>query len=326
MSEDRATPEDPSPASRWHEAAERLRSTARLFVVSLGAVAVTVVAGLSLTGLSTLDPGSANFTFAVIGAMLATLGVVVMLALAMRLSSASAVSMAELLMLGDGAASQKRLRWRRVLRPGYRYARRVVDAKSNGYLAGYDNLEAFDQAVANVHLDEREKADAAAKAPDDPAVYAQFKAANKKAAWYDARLRSLVEVASFQRLRWNFGATAVLMTVVGAATAVGIVMYAAALQPRGVPSSPVAVTTHESIQVKVPEDNAAAALYKSVVGCAQSVRALVVGVSGASVSAITVPESACRSVTLTVVWDGTGYVANFDLPKETATPQPSRTP
>ncbi|MDQ0820695.1 hypothetical protein QFZ79_003065 [Arthrobacter sp. V4I6] len=321
-----ATPEKSSPASRWREAAERLRSTARVFVVSLGAVAVTVVAGLSLTGLSTLDPRSANFAFAVAGALLATLGVVVMLALAMRLSSASAVSMAELLALRDSGASTKRLWWRRRLRPGHMYARRVVDAKSNGYLAGYDNLEAFNDAVAEVHLDERTKADDAAKAPKDPAVYAQYKAASIKAASYDARLRSLVEVASFQRLRWNFGATAGLMTVAGAVTAVGIVMYAAALQPRGVPSSPVAVTMHESIRIKVPESNAAAALYESVVGCAQSVGALVVGVSDASVSAITVPEDACRSVTLTAVWDGTGYVAKFDLPEETEKPQPSATP
>jgi hypothetical protein len=289
-------------------------------------VAVTVVAGLSLTGLSTLDPRSTNFAIAVAGALLATLGVVVMLALAMRLSSASAVSMAELLALGRNAAGIKPLWLRRLLRPGHMYARRVVDAKSNGYLAGYNNLEAFNNAVAAVHVDERRKAEAAAATSDDPAVYAQYKAASRKAAWYDARLRALVEVASFQRLRWNFAATAGLMTLAGAVTALGIVTYAAALQPRGVPSSPVAVTTHESIQIQVPENPAAATLYESVVGCSQTVRALVLGVSDGSVSAITIPESACRSVTLTAAWDGTGYVAKFDLPEETAKPQPTVTP
>lgn len=326
MPEDKATPEKPPTASIWREAAERLRSTARVFVVSLGAVAVTVVAGLSLTGLSTLDPQSANFAFAVTGALLATLGVVVMLALAMRLSSASAVSMAELLALGDGAASKTRLWLRRLLRPGQMYARRVVNAKSNGYLAGYDNLEEFNKAAADVHKDERSKADDAAKDPDDPDVYTVYVAARNRADWYNERLSALVEVASFQRLRWNFGAAAGLMTVAGAVTAIGIVMYAAALQPRGVPSSPVAVTTHESIRIEVPESNAAAALYRSMVGCAQSVQALVVGVSDATVSAITIPESACRSVTLTAAWDGTGYVAKFDLPEETQKPQPSATP
>jgi hypothetical protein len=106
---------------------------------------------------------------------------------------------------------------------------------------------------------------------------------------------------------------------------VGIVMYAAALQPRGVPSSLVAVTTHDSIRIKVPDSSAAAALYRSVLGCDQAVRALVVGVSAASVSAITSPEAGCRSVTLTAAWDGTDYVAKFDLPKEAGTPQPSAT-
>lgn len=157
---------------------------------------MTVVAGLSLTGLSNLDPRSPNFAFAVTGALLATLGIIVMLALAMRLSSASAVSMAELLALGEKGAGGKGRRWQRWLRPGHVYARSVVDAKSNGYLAGYDNLEAFSNAVAAVHLDERTKEDAAAEAPDDPAVFAPYKAASIRAAWYDARLRSLVEVAS----------------------------------------------------------------------------------------------------------------------------------
>lgn len=328
MPEEKETPAAVSPTSRWGEAAERLRSTARVFVVSLGAVAVTVVAGLSLTGLSTLDPSSTNFAFAVAGALLATLGVVVMLALALRLASASAVSMAELIALADskegeaGKADETgAVPWRRrMLRPGHVYARKIVAAKSNGYLAGYETLEKFDNAVVEANLDEREKADEAANAPDDSAAYAQYQAASKKAAWYDARLRSLVEVASFQRLRWNFAATAGLMTLAGAVTALGIITYAAALQPRDVPSSPVAVTTHQSIQIRMPESPGAAALYESVVGCSQSVRALVVGVSDASVSAITIPESVCRSVTLTATWDGTGYTAKFALPDETEKP------
>lgn len=335
MPEDKQAPEGSSQASRWHEAAERLRSNARLFVVSLGAVAVTVVAGLSLSGLSNLDPKSVNFTFAVIGALLATLGVVIMLALAMRLSSASAVTMEELLALGEGAVQGRsgkarvrhiQLRFRQLLWPGYNYARKVVDAKSNGYLAGYNSLAEFDAAIAIVHKEEREKGDAAAASPDDTTVFARFKTATIKAAWYDAQLRSLVEVASFQRLRWNFGATAVLMTLVGAVTAVGIVMYAAALQPRGVSSSPVAVTTHEGIQVEVPENNAASALYNSVLGCSHSVQALVLGVSGATVSAITIPDSECRSVTLNAEWNGSGYVAKFDLPKETSAPRETAAP
>lgn len=148
--------------------------TARVFVVSLGAVAVTAIAGLGLTGLSTLDPGSAHFAFAVVGALLATLGVVVMLALAMRLSSASAGSMAELLALRDGVDTEKKLKRRRRLRPGHMYALSVVDAKSNGYLAGYDNLEVFNNAVAQVHSAERTKADNAASALDDPDVYAEY--------------------------------------------------------------------------------------------------------------------------------------------------------
>jgi hypothetical protein len=322
MSEGEVTAQVPSPASRWREAAERLRSNARVYVVSLGAVAVTVVAGLSLTGLSTLEPWSAHFNFAVAGALFATLGVVVMLALAMRLSSASAVSMAELLELNDSKASEaskeelkklQKLQWRR---PGHRFARGVVNAKSNGYLAGYDTLEDFNIAVGEANEEERIKGDAAAAAPTDEDAYDEYVAAALKADWYQGQLQALIEAASYQRLRWNFMVTARLMTAVGAITAVGIIMYAAALQPRGVPSSPVAVTTHESIEIKVPESSAAAALYENVVGCREPVRALVVGAGDASVSAITIPESECRSVTLNAAWDGTGYVAKFDLPEE----------
>ncbi|MDQ0823684.1 hypothetical protein QFZ69_004630 [Arthrobacter sp. V1I7] len=315
-------PEAAFPASPWREASERLRSTARVFVASLGAVAVTVVAGLSLTALSTLDPESPNFAVAVKGALTATLGVVVMLALAMRLSSSSAVSMDEMLSLDN----KKGRWWRGLLRPGFMDAYKTVGAKSNGYLAGFDDLASFSAAVDLALKDERDKADAAAAAPDDSAAYAKYKAANRKATWYDARLHSLIEVASFQRLRRNFAVTAFLMTLFGAATAIGIVTYAAALQPRGVPSSPVAVTTHDKIQIYAPKSPAGAALYKKVVGCDQHVDALVLGVAGASVTAITLPDAVCRSVTLAAKWDGAGYTATFDLPEEKAEPKPSATP
>jgi hypothetical protein len=252
----------------------------------------------------------------------ATLGVVIMLALAMRLSSSSAVSMDELL-----AFENKKGRWwRRLLRPGFMDAYKTVGAKSNSYLAGFDDLGSFSAAVDLALKGERDSADTAAAAPHDSAAYARYKAATRKATWYDARLKLLIEVASFQRLRRNFAVTAVLMSLVGAVTAIGIVSYAAALQPRGVPSSPVAVTTHEKIQINVPKSPAAATLYKSVVGCDRTVGALVQDVAGANVTAVTLPDAVCRSVTLAARWDGTGYIATFDLPEEKAEPQPSATP
>lgn len=309
MPEAGAQPEVPAPTSRWREAADRLRSTARVFVASLGAVAVTVVAGLSLTGLSTLDPNSTNFGCAVTGALLALVGVVVMLALVLRLASTSALSMSELLNAGG---------WRR---RGYIYAKNIVGDKSNGYLAGYDGLEQFSQAVAAVHEDERKKAEASAAAPGNKDAFQAYKAARLFSDWHDARLGSLIAAASFQRLRWNFGKTALLMAGAGLVSAVGIVMYAAASQQRDVPSSPVAVTTHESIDISAPDEAAAAALYEAVVGCNESVQALVIGVREASVSAITIPNSECRSVTMDAVWDDDkGYVADFNLPEETETP------
>ena len=294
------TTEGPASASRWSEAAERLRSNARVFVVSLGAVAVTVVAGLSLTGLSTLDPQSPNFWFAVSGALAAIVGVVVMLALLLRLASASAVSVSELI----EAKGYKR--------GGYLYAQGIVSEKANGYLAGFDTLEKFSEAFDGAIKREKNSLDAAVSAPTDKGAFEKYKAARMKREWYDARLSSLVGAASFKRLQWNFGKTAIYMAIAGVVTAVGIVMYAAALQPRGVPSTPVAVTTHESIQIRVPEGSAAAALYESVVGCSENVQALVVSVKGDKISAITIPESGCQSVTVNAVWDGTGYVANFD--------------
>lgn len=311
--------EVPAARSSWSEAAERLRGTARVFVVSLGAVAATVVAGLSLTGLGTLDPDSASFAAAVIGALLATLGVVAMLALAMRLASASAVTMAEMLELdGDDAKT----RWLRRIRPGYSYARKVVNARSNGYLAGYSNLAAFSNAVASANRKQRETFERAAANHANTELFKKFIASSKRAEWYDDRLQTLVEVASYQRLRWNFGLTALLMTVAGAFTAVGIVTYAAALQPRDVPAVPVAVAAHERIQVQVPDSDSASALFTSVVGCERAVDALVLGTREETVTAITIPSQAagCRSVTLTAEWDGTGYVATFDLLAEPAPP------
>lgn len=325
MTEERPPSNPARSLSPWLEASERLRSTARVFVVSLGAVAVTVVAGLSLTGLSTLEPGSTYFSFAIVGALVATLGVVIMLALAMRLSSASAVSMAELIELSE-STSGGRLWWKKRIRRGSMHALRVVGDKSNSCLAGYANLKEFNDAVAAVYLDERQMADEAAKSPDNASTYAKYVAAKKMADWYNSRLSALIEIASFQRLRWNFAATAGLMTVAGAATAIGIVTYAAALQPRDVPSSPVSVTTHQSIAIKIPKSKSAAGLYESMIGCKKSVQALVLGVKDASVSAITIPESTCRSITLTATWDGAGYTAKFDLPKETKEAQPTALP
>ena len=329
MADTKPTPPPPAVPERWREASDRLRSNARVFVVSLGAVAVTVVAGLSLTGLSTLEPGSRSFAFAVAGALVATVGVVALLALAMRLSAASAVSVADLLALGEGAAGASRLWWRRTTRRGYWNARTVVGATANGYIAGYATLEQFAEAAVAAQRDQREKAQLAAANPDDEARYASYLAASRNAAWFGMRLGALAEVASFQRLRWNFGATAIAMTVIGVLTAAGIVTYAAALQPRDVPTSPVAVTTHESIRIEVPESPAAASLFETVVGCAQPVDALVLGVGAASVSAITIPEASCRSVTLDAVWNGVGYVAAFDLADqadEADAPTPSATP
>ncbi len=329
MTDTTQAPPTPAVPARWREASDRLRSNARLFVVSLGAVAVTVVAGLSLTGLSTLEPGSANFALAVAGALVATIGVVALLALAMRLSAASAVSVGDLLALGDGAASAPGLWWRRTSRRGYWTARTVVGKTANGYIAGFETLEQFAAATVDAQRDQRDKAQLAAASPDDAAMYASYVAASRKAAWFEMRLGALAEVASFQRLRWNFGATAAAMTVIGVLTAAGIVTYAAALQPRDVPTSPVAVTTHESIRIDVPESPAAASLFESVVGCAQPVDGLVLGVGDASVSAITIPEGSCRSVTLNAVWDGTSYVAAFDLADagdEPEVPAPSATP
>src|SRR4051794_34782641 len=113
MAEEKAEPAQAAAPSRWREASDRLRSNARVFVVSLGAVAVTVVAGLSLSALSKLDSQSPTFKIAVAAALVATLGVVAMLALALRLSAASALSMADMLRLADGAAGKWRLWWRR---------------------------------------------------------------------------------------------------------------------------------------------------------------------------------------------------------------------
>lgn len=314
MPDAKETSPESSPASPWQVAAERLRSTARLFVVSLGSVAVVVVAGLSLTGLSTLNPVSVGFKFAVAGALLAILGAVIMLALAMRLASASAVTMGGLLALSGNPDGKEDLQlWvrRHLFRPGYWSALKVVNEPTNGGLAGYASLNEFVEAAETAYLEERTERENAAKAPDDIAVNARHEVAIAKAAWFKAQLRPLIGVASIQRLHWNFGATAVWMTLAGAVTALGVVTYAAALQPRDVPSSPVAVTAHQRIQIKVPDSAAAAALYKSVVGCGENVEALVLGVSDAEISAITMPAEPCRSVTLTATWDGTNYIAKF---------------
>ena len=317
MPDEKAPVPTPAP-SRWREASDRLRSNARVFVVSLGAVAATVVVGLSLTGLSSIDSRSSNYLIAIGAALLATLGVVAMLALAMRLASASAVSMADLLRLHDGATNRLGLWWRRLRRPGQNYARKVVGEPSNGYLAGYDNLDAFSKAVTVAHREQQLTALAAAKNPNDKDAFALYKSFRRKSAWYNQRVRALIEVASFQRLRWNFGATSALMALAGAATAVGIVTYAAVLQPSGVPSTPVAVTTHQSILITVPEGDAAQDLFAQVVGCEQAVDALVTGTVGATVIAITVPDDDCRSVTLSAKWDGENFVASFELPAEPA--------
>ncbi|WP_161799569.1 hypothetical protein [Pseudarthrobacter siccitolerans] len=251
-----------------------------------------------------------------------------MLALAMRLAAATAVTMGELLMLiGEPNGKPDKLRlWfkRHLFRPGVWSAVNVVDKTCNGGLAGYPNLATFAKAAEEAYTDEGTLREAAAADPNDPDANARFEEAHNKAEWYKARLRPLIGVASIQRLRWNFGATAAGMTLAGAATAIGIVMYAAALQPRGVPPSAVAVTTHQSVQVKVPKNAAAAALYRSVLGCSENVDALVLGVSNASISAITIPRNECRSVTLSAAWDGSDYIANFDLLVET--PQPPPTP
>lgn len=306
--------EDPI-LTRWREPSERLRSTARIFVTSLAAVAVTVVAGLSLTGLGQLTPGSPAFAFAVAGALLASLGVVALVALSVRLASSSAVSISEL----TSATNTQ---------PGLRHAFEVVNDSSNGLLAGETSLAGLVTAAQNALEAER---NAIAEVAADPAAtdkLAEQQARTGVADWYREQLQSVASAAGFQRLRWNFGVSAGWMALAGAVTAIGIVMYAASLQPRTVPQTPVAVTVHESVVISAADSDAARALFQEVVGCRRnSVTALITATTGATVTAISLADGNCRSVTLSASWREDRYVADFgsDLepePEETAASTP----
>jgi hypothetical protein len=97
--------------SFFDSAADRLRESARWLVIASGGAATVVFAGVSLAGIGELEPSDPGYRLqiAVGGALVAVIGALAALGIAMRLASASSVSLSDL-------SGTRQRGWRRVVR------------------------------------------------------------------------------------------------------------------------------------------------------------------------------------------------------------------
>lgn len=101
--EDQPEPADPSFGARTGAAADRLRESARWLVLTSGAVAAVVFAGVGLSRFGELDVDTeaAQFWWAVTGAAVALLGALGALVTTMSLAAASTVTLRDLMSAPD---------------------------------------------------------------------------------------------------------------------------------------------------------------------------------------------------------------------------------
>lgn len=269
-----------APASPWREASDRLRATGRTFVVMLGSVAATVAAGIGLTQLGGLQPGTNRFTVAIIGIVFVGVGIIALLTLAVGLASASSVSISEL--------QTKRL--------SFRHARLIVEEPENGLLAGFKTLDDLICATKSSLECEKDSVVAYQKEPTSEKL-ADQQIWRAVADWYAGRLQRVAEAASYLRLRRRFELAAWGMAVAAGLAAFGIVAYAWAVT--GVPGEVVVVGPNERVTVAAPDDEGGRALFHSLLSCdADTVEGLTLPDDAPTV--ITVPDDARGCISIVV--------------------------
>lgn len=283
-------PKQAASADPWRDAADRLRTTGRTFVVMLGSVAATVAAGLGLTQLGSVVPGTTRFAVAVGGVALAAVGIIVLLSVSVGLASASTVSLSEL----------------KTRKGSFGKARDIVGSPANGLLAGHASLDEFVAATQAALEAEREAVAAFAEDPSSENLAAQR---NRRAVadWHAVRLRRLTSAASYLRLRARFEQASIAMAAAAVVAAGGIIAYAWAVT--GAPGDVVVVTPHAQVTVAAPDDEPARARFHALLECtADAVDGLVLTEDEATVITLPAPDEGCRSITVPIRLDVDGRV------------------
>jgi hypothetical protein len=282
----------PATAGRWTVAADRLRSRSSALIISLGSIGATLIAGLSLTGLGQLQPGTPRFVLGVLGALVAGTGVVAALILAVRVWSASSVSVSELLEaeVGNNRSAPART------------AFDVVNNPSNLYLGGYPSLKALASAATAARQLRRERYETYLASPTTQEAKQVFMTARNADRRLASTIQQLISAASYQKLRATYDQATKRIGVVSAIALVGIVGFAWAVTGPSTPNGIVVVEPNEQIEVLAPAGGTDRAWFEAAVGCAQeTVEALVIqGDDGLTVRVVTLPTSECRAVTMTV--------------------------
>ena len=289
-------------------AADRVRDTARWLIVSFAAVGGILVAGSQLSSLGTLGPTDLRFWLALAGAVVALTAVVAAVAAVSAVLVIEPLSLEALAHESGYQDIRHRLQADKILVPYAEGVPRIYDrlreADKRQRAASDRLLEASRRALS-------EHTDATSSATSDDTERARQEAERKRLhasaeiETDNERIESLsaqnvLAVAAILRINSAFDRAKRRVIYLTAAAALGIMLFAAAANPKR-SDSPTAVVTGKKTTVTFTAAGRNA--LKSVLGgeCApKKLSAVVLGTSPGGIEVVTLPEGRCSSVRVVV--------------------------
>lgn len=275
-----------APATALAGAAERLRQAARWLVVTFGAVAGVVFAGIGISSFGSLDADTEHtqFVAALVGAGAAMVGTLVALLTATALAAASAVGLEDLVMSVPGSSS---------------LGRAQAAVKASPLLAPWNGKPAdFVESVRQAASGYRDKLQ---EWRDDPAQDA--KSVNRAAKYHDylsGTERAVLQTASYVRLHTRFRRAGwILAPALLVATAGGVLFVWAT----GAPATEHVPTKATIAEWRVPVDQRAEVAARLGATCAYeptAVPVVIIGSQGTEYEVVTDPAEGCAPLRLTV--------------------------
>jgi hypothetical protein len=281
-------------------AADRLRDSTKWLVVSLGAVATVVFAGLTISGLGKVSPDTPGhrFQLAIAGAAIAIGGTVLALYTAMRLAGASTTTLADLSDPEGAADPALSTAWDHLRGdPALSTWGGDIDAFLDDYHSAWNRYVQEARALA----------DPQGTAANDPA-------AAQRAAAELTMMRSvsnrLLSTVSFLRLQYAFEAAGRWIAGLVLGAAVGATLFGWATM--SAPTAPATIAEAPQIGVLRPSEDTTKELKRLWSGddaCASSGEVEVIVIDDTAgdgddlLGVLTVPSDKCRPVALTVPLD-----------------------
>jgi hypothetical protein len=288
------------------QAADRLRDSAKWLIVSFGAAAAVVVAGISLSDVGRIsgDTPGYRLAFAIGGALVAIVGVLAALAWAMSLAAASTVT------IDDLQARPSRWQW------SLRFA--LAKVQEDPALSPWGNeLRAFVEALRDArsrqklaldrYMEEDNDEDSNRDASSDRLSSEEAQQRLDRATFLvdelEGTMGRLLVTASFLRLQESFRVARVIITLWLLLAAAGVLAFAYAVRTGpaalDVPASPVAAS------VSVPPDDRADLAKRLGTGCRYSLDAVPIIVLSldeetVKAQAVTLPAMSCKPVRLEI--------------------------